>query len=192
MQMTDMIKVWDPLVRAFHWALAATFLVAYVTEDEVMTLHVWAGYTVLGLIAFRLVWGVIGSRYARFSNFVYRPSVVMGYLKDMARFRPNRYLGHNPAGGAMVVALLGLLLLTGLTGLGVYATEEFSGPLAGLMHNASHSWGEALEELHELFANATLLLVALHVAGVLLASVQHGENLIRSMFTGLKQRSEEA
>lgn len=182
------VRVWDPLVRVFHWTLVAAFLTAYLVEDDWLGLHVVAGYTVLGLVLFRLVWGVIGTRHARFTNFVRSPAAVLAYLRDVVRIHARRYVGHNPAGGAMVIALLGSLVFTAVTGLALYGHGEFSGPLAGLLQGVPDWLGNALEETHEFFANFTLLLVVLHVAGVILASLQHGENLVRSMFTGRKQQ----
>jgi cytochrome b len=187
---TGTVKVWDPFVRVFHWTLVAGFLVAFLTEDDLMTLHAWAGYLVLCLVGLRVLWGLIGTRFARFSDFLSRPSTVVEYLKDVAAFRARRYLGHNPAGGAMIVVLLVLLVLTGLTGLAVYGAEESAGPLADFMRGTPGYLGDALEELHEFVANLTLLCVLLHVLGVLVASLQHRENLVRSMFTGLKRREE--
>jgi len=182
------VRVWDPLVRVFHWTLAAAFLTAYLVEDDWLALHVLAGYTVLGLVLFRLVWGAIGTRHARFTDFVRSPAAVLTYMKDALAIRARRYLGHNPAGGAMVIALLASLTFTSVSGLALYGHGEFSGPLAGLMQGAPGWLGNALEEAHEFFANFTLLLVLLHLAGVALASLQHGENLARSMVTGRKQQ----
>ncbi|MCW8923014.1 MAG: cytochrome b/b6 domain-containing protein, partial [Gammaproteobacteria bacterium] len=102
---TNQIKVWDLPVRIFHWSLASTFFIAYLTEEDWLDIHVLAGYTILGLVVFRLFWGFIGSRHALFNDFVRPPRVVLAYLKDMAACHPKRYIGHNPAGGAMVVAL---------------------------------------------------------------------------------------
>jgi cytochrome b len=184
------VRVWDPLVRLFHWSLVAGFTVAYVTEDDFLTLHVWAGYLVAGLVAFRLIWGVIGTRHARFTDFVRPPGQVLAYLRQVLSFRAPRYLGHNPAGGAMVVALLVLLVLTAVSGFATLAVTELSGPLAPWLAGMEHRWGDVFEEIHEVCANITLLLVVAHVAGVLLASVQHHENLVRSMFDGIKRASE--
>ncbi|MDT8452847.1 MAG: cytochrome b/b6 domain-containing protein [Gammaproteobacteria bacterium] len=184
---TNEIRVWDPLVRIFHWSLASAFFIAYLTEDDWMDIHVYAGYTIAGLVAFRLVWGLIGTRHARFGDFVRSPREVLAYLKDMALFHPKRYLGHNPAGGAMVVALLVSLVITVLTGMSVYGTEELAGPLAGVLANAPEFVGDVMEELHEFFANFTLFMVVLHVVGVVLAGFQHGENLVRSMINGKKR-----
>ena len=186
MSTTDEIKVWDPLVRVFHWTLASGFAIAYLSEDDLLGLHVWAGYTVLGLVAVRLLWGLIGTRYARFTDFVYRPATVLAYLQDIAAFRAKRYLGHNPAGGYMVLALLVMLPLTGLSGLATYGVKEFAGPLLPWVGGLDPWWGEVFEGLHEALANTTLALVVVHVAGVLLANFQHRENLVRAMFTGRK------
>ncbi|MEZ5502881.1 MAG: cytochrome b/b6 domain-containing protein, partial [Halioglobus sp.] len=102
----DTVTVWDPIVRIGHWTLVIAFLTAYFTEDDLLTLHVWAGYVVGGIICFRLIWGLVGSRHARFSDFVRSPTVVWHYLRDLFAHRAKRYIGHNPAGGAMIVALL--------------------------------------------------------------------------------------
>jgi cytochrome b len=180
------IKVWDPLVRIFHWTLVSAFAIAYLTEDEFLTLHVYAGYTLLGLLAFRLIWGFIGSRHARFSDFVRGPGAALTYLKQMFTHRAKRYLGHNPAGGLMIVALLLSLLITALSGLATYGVEGF-GPLAGWFRDFGIWDDDWLEEIHEFFANFTLLLVAGHLGGVLLGSLLHQENLVRAMFTGRKR-----
>jgi cytochrome b len=182
------VRVWDPLVRLFHWGLAAAFLAAWLTGDDWLDLHVAAGYAVLGLVLFRLVWGLIGTRYARFTDFVRSPAAVLAYLKDALVLRARRYLGHNPAGGAMVIAMLVSLTLASVSGLALYGHAEFSGPLAGLLYGTPGWLGDVLEEVHEFFADFTLLLVVVHLAGVALASLQHRENLVRSMFTGRKQQ----
>jgi len=186
----DTVRVWDPLVRVFHWTLAVAFLAAYLVKDDWLGLHAVAGYTVIGLVLFRLVWGVIGTRHARFTDFVRSPTDVLAYLKDALAIRARRYLGHNPAGGAMVIALLISLIFTTVSGLAVYGYGEFSGPLTVLMQNIPGWLGNALEETHEFFANFTLLLVLLHLAGVALASLQHGENLVRSMVNGRKRQEQ--
>ena len=200
-------RVWDPFVRIAHWTIVAAFFVAYFTEDEILTLHVWAGYTIGVLVTLRVLWGVFGPRHARFTDFVYRPSKVIAYLVDLIGFRAKRHVGHSPAGGAMVVALLVGLAATVWSGMELYAVEEQAGPLAAistesqaaspLLHRVSSdvreerdregAEDEFWEEAHELLANLTLLLVVLHVAGVALASVVHRENLARSMVTGLKR-----
>ena len=181
------VRVWDPLVRVGHWSLVVAFTVAYVTEDDLLTPHVWAGYVILGLVLLRILWGIVGTTHTRFSDLIYPPPVVLAYRKDHLRQRPARYLGHNPAGGLMIVALLLGLLSTSLTGLAAYAVEEDAGPLAGVLAGAPRWLAKALSETHEFFANLTLLLVALHVAGVLFGSWLHRENLIGAMITGRKR-----
>lgn len=179
------VKVWDPFVRAFHWTLVTAFAVAFVTEDHWLDLHVLAGYTVVALVGLRLVWGLVGTRHARFGDFVHGPRVVLAYLRDVLRGRARRYLGHNPAGGAMIVALLAGLALTAATGLLVYGASEAAGPFAGVVGSR---WAEPLEAVHEALANLTLVLAGAHVAGVLASSLLHRENLVRAMVTGTKAR----
>ena len=166
-------RVWDPLVRIFHWSLVVLFTAAWLTGDEVDWLHERLGYAIIGLVAIRVVWGFVGTRHARFSDFICGPSKVVSHLAEMIHFRARRYLGHNPAGGAMVVALLAMLATT--TGTGILMTGVY--PKA--------HW---LEEVHEVAANLTLILVGLHIAGVVLASFEHRENLVKAMFTGRKRR----
>ena len=182
------LVVWDPLVRVFHWSLVASFTVAYLSgEGEVLGLHAWAGYIIGALILFRLLWGLVGPRHARFADFVFTPATVLAYGRDLLRGKAQRYLGHNPLGGAMVIALLVMLSLATVTGLALYGATEAAGPLAGLMRGARHGFGEALEEVHEFFSNLTLILVALHIGGVLVSSLLHRENLVRAMITGRKR-----
>jgi len=191
MNNAEQVKVWDPLVRIFHWSLVAAFAVAYFSsEDEWLGLHSVAGYIVLALVLFRLVWGFVGPRHARFSDFLYRPSAVMQHLKQVLSLRAPRYIGHNPAGGAMIVALLVSLLITTVFGLAVYGAEEGAGPLAAALAGVSKSRAHALEEIHEFFANFTVVLIFAHVAGVVLESLLHRENLVRAMFTGYKRAGE--
>lgn len=167
------VRVWDPLVRIFHWSLVLAFFGAYVLGDDGGQLHQALGYTVLGLVAFRLVWGLAGSRHARFAGFIPSYRTLLAYLKDVLARREARYLGHNPAGAVMIVALLLALIGTGATGW-LLSTDSF--------------WGsDWLEEVHETLANGTLLLVGLHVAGVIFSSLRHRENLVRAMFTGRKR-----
>jgi cytochrome b len=187
MKQQETIKVWDPFVRIFHWGLVLAFTVAYLTEEDILSIHTLAGYVVLGLLSLRLVWGFIGPRYARFSDFTYSLSSIRTFLKDTLNFRARRYLGHNPAGGAMILLLIASLLLTSFTGLAIYAVAEQAGPLAGILTYSSEFLEEALEETHEFFANFTLFLVFIHIAGVIIESLLHRENLARSMVTGYKR-----
>jgi len=182
------VVVWDPLVRMFHWSLVASFAVAYLSgEGEVLSLHAWSGYIIGGLILFRLLWGLVGPRHVRFADFVFTPATVLAYGRDLLRGQAQRYLGHNPLGGAMVIALLLMLTLATVTGIALYGATEAAGPLAGIMRGTSHGFGEALEEVHEFCSNLTLLLVALHIGGVLISSLLHRENLVRAMVTGRKR-----
>jgi cytochrome b len=180
------VRVWDPLVRVFHWGLAAGFAVAYLVEDDWLALHVWTGYIMLGLVAFRLLWGIRGPQHARWSDFVKAPAEIIAYLKAAIRADAARHLGHNPAGGAMVVALVACVAATAFSGLAVYGGQELSGPLATVLAAMPAAWAHVLEDVHEVLANLTLLLVFLHVAGVVWASLQHRENLIMAMITGYK------
>ena len=167
------VKVWDLFVRVFHWSLVALFIIAYVTGDEVERVHIAAGYAIAGLIVLRVVWGVLGPRHARFSTFVRTPREVFAYLRDTILLKAPRYLGHNPAGGAMILALLAMLTGTCITGY-MMTTDAF--------------WGAKwLEHVHEVVANLTVALIALHVLGVLIASFEHRENLVKAMITGRKR-----
>ncbi|MDH4134195.1 MAG: cytochrome b/b6 domain-containing protein [Gammaproteobacteria bacterium] len=170
--MTKRILVWDIPTRVFHWLLAGSFTGAFLTaESETWRdLHVLLGYTVFGLIGFRILWGFIGTRYARFASFTFRPSQVVAYLRSLLSRSPQHYLGHNPAGSWVIYALLLLGIASGITG---YATYNEIG-------------GEWLEELHEAAANSMLALVGLHVAGVVVSSLLHRENLVRAMIDGYK------
>jgi cytochrome b len=164
--------------------LVTAFTVAYLTEDDLLTVHVWGGYVVGVLIVARLVWGFVGPAHARFSDFVYSPAATLRYMRDLILFRAERHLGHSPGGGAMVVLLLVLLAVTVATGLVVYGGDQQAGPLAGLF---TRDAGEAVEEIHEILANITLAFVFVHIAAVVLASFVHGENLVRAMITGNKR-----
>ncbi len=124
------VKVWDPLARIGHWTLVVAFFTAYFTEDDFMTAHIWSGYVVGAYVLIRILWGFVGGRQARFSNFVYSPVKIFGYLKNLIARKPQHYTGHNPAGGAMVLALLLSLTGTTWTGLKLYAVEDNKGPLA--------------------------------------------------------------
>ncbi len=187
MTQRNTIKVWDPFIRIFHWGLVLAFTVAYFTEEDLLSIHTLAGYVILGLLALRLVWGFIGPRHARFSDFSYSLSTIRDFLKDTLNFRARRYLGHNPAGGAMAYLLIASLLLTSFTGLAIYAIAEQAGPLAGILTASNELVEEVLEGTHEFFANFTLFLVFIHIAGVIIESLIHRENLAMSMITGYKR-----
>jgi cytochrome b len=170
----SMVQVWDPFVRVFHWSLVLLVGLAFLTGDEIEWLHLAGGYAIVALLAARLVWGFVGPRHARFSQFVRPPRATMAYPRQAIRFRAPRYLGHTPAGGAMVVALL--LLLGGVL-------------ITGLLMTTDAYWGsKTLEIVHKTLAYVLLGLVGLHVAGVAFSSFAHRENLVRAMITGRKRR----
>jgi cytochrome b len=184
---TQSVKVWDPLVRVFHWSLVFFFLLAFITEDDWLSVHVQAGYAVSMLVGFRLFWGLVGTRYARFLTFVKSPSTVISHLKGMLSFNAPHYLGHNPVAAVMVIALLISIAMTAFTGMVTIASEG-QGPLAATF---LANWnGEWMGEIHEFFANFTLLLVFTHIAGVVFSSFLEGENLAKAMVTGRKKHRE--
>ncbi|MDC9822771.1 cytochrome b/b6 domain-containing protein [Devosia sp. ZB163] len=175
-KLTDKVTVWDPLVRVLHWALAGSIAVAWFTSGHPKGLHQWAGYTAGALIAIRLVWGFLGPGHARFTSFVRHPRTVLNYLGDIWRGRERRHLGHNPAGGAMIIALM---------------TAVSAQVTIGWLQTTDMFWGvEWIEELHSALAKAILLLIGLHLIGVLVASIRHRENLPAAMITGLKRSAE--
>ena len=208
---TSWIRVWDPLVRFGHWALVIAFAVAYITgeeEGEASELHEWAGYIVGGIIVWRVVWGLIGPHYARFSDFVKGPKQSVRYLAGLIRGHVKRYVGHSPAGGVMVLALLVSLALTVVTGLiadqgygdassrqGLSSAiaqalaQEPNRPQAGQAGQAKESM---IGEAHAVLANISLALIVFHLFGVALGSFVHRENLVRAMITGEKRANEDA
>jgi cytochrome b len=166
------ILVWDAPVRLFHWLFAACFAGAWLTaESEHWRLvHVTLGYTAGGLVIFRLAWGLVGTRYARFSSFVRGPARVWNYVLGLLRGHPQRHVGHNPAGAVVIVAMLALACALTVTGWATY-------------NDAGETW---LGELHEGVANLMLALVGMHIAGVVVSSWLHRENLIGAMVSGRK------
>ncbi len=190
-----MIKVWDIGIRLFHWSLVATFAIAWLTSDEGMAVHAWVGYVAAGLIALRLGWGLIGSRYARFSQFVTGPKAALDYLRASLAGNEPRYIGHNPAGSVMIVALLVTMSATVFTGwlaldparvAMLPAMPAIVGP--AFAEDGEEGGGESVvKDIHGALANLMLLLVVLHVAGVVLASRHHRENLAAAMVTGVKR-----
>ena len=171
-----LVRVWDPLVRVFHWSLVAGFATAWFSANRAEDLHVWVGYAAAGLILLRLVWGILGTRYARFSSFVKGPGAILAYVTAILRGREARYIGHNPAGGAMVLALM-----AGVLGLGVTGWMQFTDAYYG------EDW---VANLHADIADGVLLLILVHLCGVTIASFRHSENLVRAMITGLKRQPE--
>ena len=191
------IPVWDPLVRIGHWLLLAAVAIGLITRGEPESLHQAAGYFVGGYVVFRLVWGIVGPRRARFETFLRSPFAGLRYLVDLVTGKAERHVGHSPAGGLMVVALL--VALSGVTGTGLAMENHVPVPavIATLIPVEAGEAGEAGEEgeeeegpwgeLHEAFANLVLGLAVLHVVGVAVASIAHRESLVRSMIDGRKR-----
>lgn len=175
--MIQRILVWDIPTRVFHWLLVLSFGGAYLTaeSERYRDIHVVLGYTLLGLIAFRLLWGFFGTRYAQFRSFLFRPGEVITYVQSLLKGKPAHYVGHNPAGSVAIWLMLALGISTGLAGVLLFQDVG----------------GEALEELHEFASNAMLAIVCIHIAGVVVSSVLHRENLVRSMITGFKSAEPE-
>lgn len=172
--MATQLKVWDVFVRSTHWTLVVATVLAYFSHGGLLTLHRIAGYTVIALVVARVVWGFIGSAYARFANFVPSPVGLMRYLGLLIRHREPRTQGHNPAGGAMIVLLLGMLLAIGGTG--------------WVLDSPAYRDYRPLSALHDGLSDVLMALIAVHIAGVLHASWRHKENLVAAMFTGRKAR----
>ncbi len=198
-------KVWDIFVRIFHWSLVTAIVVQLITAEAATGVHVNVGYFIITLLFARIIWGLVGSRHARFTDFMYSPQKIMAYLKNLISGSPKHYIGHNPAGGAMVIALLLCLLLTTTAGLKTLGAEG-KGPLAQLpqslvlkayadggQEKADHAVAKKEEhfwkEIHEFLAGILIFLVALHICGVIVSSWRHRENLILAMITGKKERS---
>jgi cytochrome b len=214
MDNTQFIKVWDIAIRVFHWTLLGCYAIAFISSENIMKVHVIFGYSALSLVLFRILYGFVGTKYARFSNFLYPPAQIVNYLKGLLMGRPKHYIGHNPAGGFMTVILLLSLLSLTLTGLKAYGVKGH-GPLA--KHEISfvtHAFADSddkenhdehdnrkrrskknnrtekdefWEEVHETIAYFTLFLVSIHIMGVLVSSLVHRENFIKAMITGRKQ-----
>lgn len=170
------ILVWDAPVRVFHWLLVVTFVGAWLTaESESWRLiHITLGYTMAGLVAFRILWGMVGTRYARFSNFVQGPTAVKEYARGILRGRPAHHTGHNPAGAMAILALMALAITIVASGWAMF--NDIGGNIGG-------KW---LEDGHEVAATAMLVLVGVHIAGAIVSSWLHRENLVGAMISGHK------
>ena len=170
------VRVWDPLVRIFHWSLVASFATAWFTSSSRDETHQWIGLIAAALIAFRLLWGFVGSPYARFAKFIRGPRVTLAYVIDILKNREARYVGHNPAGGMMVLALLFGVAGTALTGY-LMTTDAWFGE-------------DSMQITHSVFAYGVVFLLIGHIGGVILASIRHKENLVVAMVTGTKKAPE--
>jgi len=167
------VRVWDLPVRIGHWTLVLGIVAAWLTRHGAGKWHEWLGYAALGVVTLRVVWGLTGSRYARFSQFVRSPATTAQYAKQILNGSEPRHIGHNPLGGWMVVALI--VAIAGVCASGsLYTTDQY--------------WGvKWVEELHEGLTNFLLALVALHIGGVIFSSLRHGENLFAAMIHGRKR-----
>jgi len=217
MENSQFIKVWNIAIRVFHWTLVGFFTLAFISSENFPNLHPIFGYSILALVIFRIFYGFVGTRYARFSDFLYAPAEIADYLKGLFIGRPKHYIGHNPAGGLMIVVLLLCLLSLTLTGLKADGVKGH-GPLAGYETSfvsrafadsdekgesgnhkrrsrsgkdysaaEEHEKEEFWEEVHETMAYFSLFLVSIHIAGALTSSILHRENLIKAMITGRKR-----
>lgn len=167
------VKVWDPLVRISHWLLVITVTASWLVRHSPGRWHEWLGYAALGVAVARIAWGCVGTPNARFRDFVRAPGDTASYARAVLAGREPRHVGHNPLGGWMIVALLLDVVLVGFTGW-LYTTDRF--------------WGvEWVDVLHGSLADALIVLVALHIAGVVYSSVRHRENLVGAMFHGRKR-----
>jgi cytochrome b len=177
--------IWDLPTRLFHWTLATSFALAWLTSegDQWRSIHVFLGYLMLGLVGFRVLWGFVGSHFSRFASFWFSPQEAVLYLKQVAEGRAARHVGHNPTGSWAIYILLALAVGVGLTGVLTLGGDEQQGLAAGWF---GFSQIKLIKELHELMANAMLLVVLGHITGVVVESVLHKENLARSMVTGIK------
>jgi cytochrome b len=182
------VKVWDRFLRFFHWTLALCFATAFISgEVHASTIHELVGYLLCILLAARVYWGFRGGEYARFRAFIYPLSEVLEYLGSMLKGNPRHYYGHNPAGALMVFTLLGLLAAIFVSGLLTLGTIDYEGPLVFLANSVSDEASYAFHHVHEWLPNIALALVILHLLGVLVGSIQHKENLVRAMLTGVKK-----
>lgn len=183
------IKVWDAATRLFHWGLVIGVVICWFTGDDkglAYRVHTLAGYVVLCLVLFRVLWGFVGNERARFGDFVAGWRTVRGYVAGLVRLRPPRYVGHNPLGGWMVILLLVMLLAILATGL-LGASGIKGSLLEGLLTRAQ---AHRFEGIHEALANLLYFLVAIHVVGVLVDMLLTRENLIRAMFDGSKPKGD--
>jgi cytochrome b len=170
-------RVWDPFVRIFHWSLVISFAIAWFSSSSRDEFHQWIGFIAAGLITFRLIWGFVGTPYARFGQFIRSPINVLNYLSAIIKGSETRYIGHNPAGGMMVLALLAGVAATALTG--------------WLMTTDTYYGDETMQGIHSLCANGMVVLIIAHLSGVILASRRHKENLVAAMFSGNKREAQE-
>jgi cytochrome b len=182
------VKVWDLFIRTFHWTMAFGFATAFILgEVHAAALHVLVGYVLCVLLVTRVYWGFKGSKFARFNSFFFSINETREYTRAMFKGHPKHYLGHNPAGALMVFALIAFLTVLFVSGLLSLGTIDFEGPFVFLANSVSDETSYMFRYVHEFLPNLGLGLVALHILGVAVGSIQHKENLVRAMLTGNKQ-----
>lgn len=184
--MMKTISVWDIPVRLFHWSLATSILMSFITAQiggNAMEWHKRIGYFVIGLIIFRVVWGFVGSYHARFKNFVYAPATVINYAKNLFKKDSAHYVGHNPMGGLSVVALIASVGLQTVTGLFSNDDILLEGPYASMV---SKAFSDQMTRLHQLNSDLILILVGLHLSAIVFYAMFKKEQLIEAMLTGKK------
>lgn len=204
------MKVWDIFIRLFHWLLVTAFITQLATAESLKNVHLMVGFFIIGLLVLRIIWGFVGTKHARFMNFIYPPSEILSYLGGLIKGHPKHYVGHNPAGGAMVCVLLLVLTLTTLTGVLTYSTANqsrialFSAhSIAPALadsdhrdldhndedhrHNHTNRYDHFWKEIHETLVGILIFLIVLHIGGVAVSSWVHRENLISAMITGIKK-----
>lgn len=205
MSQKEYIQVWDLLVRMFHWSFVVFVLIAFFSGDEKSVIHLYSGYTVLGLLFLRIVWGFVGGKYARFTNFIYLPTQAIQYLKEIRQGSPQYYIGHNPAAGWMVIVLLIMLVFVCVTGHMAYKIKGQGLAVQGFafvkyahadsdedegqeyLGNESKE-NEYWEDVHEATSLTLIILILLHISGALVSSKLHHENLVKAMITGEKEK----
>jgi len=175
----EVVKVWDVPTRLFYWALVLSFTLAYFTaEFHIGFIHALIGYFLCGLLIARLVWGFIGSKYARFSSFVFSVEETLAYLRSIRQKQAIHYLGHNPAGALIVFTVLAVLLLILFSGLLTLAAIDFEGPLLFMTGSFADVSSYLMYDMHGWLIDIALILIPLHLLGVAVGSIQHKENLV--------------
>ena len=184
----EQVKVWDLPVRLFHWCLVLGFVLAYLTaEAHILDVHVLIGYGLIGLLVFRVFWGFAGNHYARFKSFLFSPQETLTYVSALRSGHPAHYYGHNPAGALMVFGLLAILLAILASGLVTLGVIDYEGPLAFLANEVTDDTSYFFRHAHDFFVDVALLMIPLHLLGVVAGSLQHKENLVKAMVTGMKK-----
>lgn len=183
---TKKIRIWDFPVRLFHWSLVLMFCISWITAKmggNAMEYHMWSGYMILGLVLFRVLWGLLGSETARFSHFIHGPASVLSYVRTLLKPAYKPSMGHTPPGGWSVISLLLVLATQAISGL--FSNDDIAneGPLYHLVRKSTSNF---LSVVHQYSFNVLLGLVALHLAAIIFYHVKLRDNLIKPMITGFK------